>query len=312
MRAYIPFEITDEKIVSSSIAEPANNEPIWSSTTTYAEFAQVSVISTNSHLVYESLEDGNVGNNPVTTNTDVLKTGAKWILKGKTNRFRMFDYNQGNPSVTSSPLTVVLRPGRRIDALTLELKAAELDITIRNGIDGPTVFTMDGYLLERNVSSFYEYFYSPFVYRKLVTTFAIPPVPDPVIYLTLSDPSGIVEVSRFAVGLSVFLGTSMNTSPVADSDNYSEVTWDDFGRATLKPVPSIPKVDVQLFAPAIKTELIRQFKSQSEAKAVVWSGLDDLEDPYTQSLVLFGVHRSFPLDLSDPEMVVINLSLKGI
>lgn len=312
MRAYIPFEITDDMVISSSIAEPADNEPVWSSTTTYAEFAQVSVISENSHQVFESLVANNLNNDPLTTHSGVVTANAKWILKGKTNRHRMFDYNQGNPSVSLSPMSVVLRPGKRIDALTLELKAAIVDITIRNGIDGPIVFTMDGYLLERHVTTFYEYFYSPFIYRKLVTTFAIPPIPDPVIYLTLSDPSGTVEVSRFAVGLSVFLGTSMNTSPVVDSDNYSEVTWDDFGKATLKPIPSIPKVDLRLFAPAVRTELIRQFKAQSEAKAVVWSGLDDLDDPYTQSLVLFGVHRSFPIDLSDPEMVVINLSLKGI
>ena len=304
MKAFIPFAITDSMLVSSSVAEPDIAEPEYVATTTYAEFAQVSVITENSHLVYESLANINTGN-AVTNKT-------KWILKGNTNRFRMFDYSQGNPSIGNSPLTVVLRPGRRIDAIALDMKASSLDITVRNGIDGPIVFTLDGYLLERNVTTFYEYFFAPFVYRKLVVTFQVPPAPDPVIYLNLSDPSGIVELSRFAVGQSVYLGAVQDTGQIIDTDNYSQITTDDFGKATFVPVPSIPKADMTIFASASKTDLIRQFKNDSDAKIVVWSGLDDIDNPYTQSLVLFGFHRNFQIDPSDRNIVVTKLLLKGV
>lgn len=312
MRAFIPIEITDEKIVSTSVAEPDANEPIWASTTTYSEFAQVSVISTNSHLVYESLEDGNVGNNPVTTNTDVLKTGAKWILKGKTNRHRMFDYNQGNPTVATSPLTVVLRPRKRIDALVFEgLKASEVDVTIRNGIDGPMVFTLDGYLFDRKVTSFYEYFFVPAVYVKTVATFAIPPIPDPVIYITLSDPSGVVELSRLAVGLSTYLG-AIQWNPIIDFDNYSEISWDKFGKATLNPITSIPTTEQVVTVNNNDLNKVRQFRDMANAKAVLWSGLDDIESDLTESLILFGVYRNFQLDVTPKSCVELKLSLKGI
>ena len=307
MKAYVPFEITDDMVISSSIAEPDASEPEWSSAVTYVEGNSVSVIDTNSHLVYEALANvtANLNKPPATSPTF-------WIEKSKTNKFRMFDYNQGNPSVAQSPLTVVLRPGKRIDAITLDLKAAEVDIAVKDGIDGDDVFTLNGYLLERNVTSFYEFFFAPFVYRKLVTTFQVPPVADPVIYLTLTDPSGVVEVDGFAVGLSTYLGAVQDTGPIADTDNYSEITTDDFGKTTFNPVPSVPKAELTLFAKANKTELIRQFKRESEAKIAVWSGLDDIENPYTQSLVLFGFHRSFPIDLSDRNIVVVRLSLKGV
>ena len=116
MKAFIPFVITDDMLISSSIAEPDTAEPAYDTAVTYAEFAQVSDIGTNKHDVYESLVSGNL-NNPLSDKT-------KWILKGKTNRWRMFDYSQGNPSVAASPLTVVLRPGKRIDSFALELKAS--------------------------------------------------------------------------------------------------------------------------------------------------------------------------------------------
>lgn len=304
MKAFIPIDITDAMLVSSTVAEPDGAEPAYNPATTYAEFAQVSVITMDSHLVYESLVSGNLGN-AVTDKT-------KWILKGNTNRFRMFDWNQGNPSIGQSPMTVVIRPGKRIDALMLEgLKASMVDITIRNGTDGDVVFTLDGYLLERNVTTFYEFFFAPFIYIKSFATFEIPPIPDPVIYVTLSDPSGTVELSRLAVGQSTYLGP-IQWNPVSDTDNYSEIERDKFGRATMTPIPSTPLAEVKLEPDANKTNMIRQFKEQANARAVVWSALDDIDSPYREALVVIGFYDNFRIDISNHEFTVIDLSIKGI
>ncbi|MBY0474221.1 MAG: hypothetical protein K2Q13_04055 [Nitrosomonas sp.] len=304
MRAFIPITIIDSMLISSTVAEPDASEPAYDVATTYAELDQVSVVTTDSHLVYESLVAGNVGN-PVTDET-------KWILKGNTNRFRMFDYNQGMPSIGTSPMTVVLRPGRRIDSLMLDgLKASLLDITVRNGIDGDAAYTLDGYLLSRAVTTWYEYFFAPFIYTKTVATFQIPPVADPVIYLTLSDPSGLVELGRYATGQSIHIG-DIEWNPIVDSDNYSEITWDEFGKATLTPVPSIPTNEHKILTKKSRLNAVRQFRDTANAKAVVWSGLDDMTSPYQESLVLFGVYRNFQIDISNQAEAVINLSLKGI
>lgn len=305
MRAFIPYPVTDSMLVSSTIAEPDTSEPAYSAEVTYAEFEQVSVIDTDTHLVYESLVSVNIGN-PVTDET-------KWILKGNTNRWRMFDYNQGNPSIGTSPMTVVLRPGKRIDAIMFDgLKASLLDLTVKNGIDGETIYTLDGYLRSRNINTFFEYFFAPFIYTKSAVTFHVPPTADPVIYLTLSDPSGFVEIGRLAVGLSIHLGVTQKQSPIVDSDNYSEITWDKFGKATMTPIPSVPTNECKVFFKSQRLNAVRQFKELANAKAVVWSGLDDLDDDYTESLLMFGVYRNFQIDLTDPNFPVLNLSLKGI
>ena len=312
MKAYIPIDITDEMLVSSSIAEPDVNEPLYDPEETYAEFDQVSVISKNSHQVFESLADNNLGNDPLTTNSDVLQENAKWILRGNTNRFRMFDWNQGDPSVSTSPMTIVIRPRDLIDAIMLDgLKATLLELTVKNGIDGDDVYTLDADLRERNATHFDEYFFEPFVQVKKLVTFKVPPVGDPVIYITLSDPSGIVELSRLAVGLSTYLGP-IEWNPISDTDNFSEIEWDELGRAKLTPVPSIPLAEVKLQPNANKTNTIRQFKELANAKAAVWSALDDLDSPYRESLIIFGVYENFRIDISNKAFTTIDLSLKGI
>ena len=303
MRAYIPYTITDSMIVSSSVTEPASNEPVYSATTTYAEGAQVSVITANSHLVYESLVAGNL-NNPVTDIT-------KWILKGNTNRWRMFDYNQGNPTVAPSPFTLVLRPGKRVDSLTLELKATTLEVNVNKGIGGPLVYTLDGFLQERQATTFYEWLFSPFSYRRMVSTSNIPQTPDPVITITLTDPSGFVEISRLAIGQSTFLG-NIQWEPIIDADNYSKIEWDQFGHATLTPIPSIPISEQKIVVENNRLDIVRRFRDEVNGRAAVWSGLDDINGVFSESLIIFGVYRSYQLDLSNPAFSVLNLSLKGI
>lgn len=151
VKAFIPIDITDARFVSSTIAEPDITEPAWNSGTTYAEFATVSVITTDSHLLYESLQSTNLNKPPATS-------PEWWILKSNTNRFRMFDWNQGTGSVGDSPLTTVIRPGKRINAVMLEgLKAATAELTVQDGIGGPVVLSIEKDLLARHATTPFEY-----------------------------------------------------------------------------------------------------------------------------------------------------------
>lgn len=304
MKAFIPIDITDARFVSSTIAEPDVAEPAWDSGTTYAEFAQVSVVAADTHDVYESLQSDNLNQAPATSPT-------YWILKKKTNRFRMFDWNQGSSSLGASPLTVVIRPRQRISAVMLEgLKAATAEITVQNGIGGDVVLSLSKDLLARRATTPYEYCFTPFLYDKVFATFDVPPVLDPVVTITLTHPSGTCEVGRFATGLAYFLGNEDWGSEI-DSENYSEITWDKFGKATLNPIPSIPTMHMTLDAKPILINRIQQFKEMANGKAVVWSAMQKL-DSFEQSHVLFGVYERFPMVSKNLSQAIFDLTLKGI
>lgn len=304
MKAFIPIDITDARFVSSTIAEPDVSEPAWSSGTTYAEFDQVSVISADTHDVYESLQSSNLNHNPATSPT-------YWILKKKTNRFRMFDWNQGTASVGVSPLTMSVRPGQRISAVMLEgMKAATAVITVRDGIGGPVVLSVSEDLLARRATTPYEFCFTPFIYDKVFATFDVPPILDPVVTVTLTHPSGTCEISRFATGLAYFLGNEDWGSEV-DSENYSEIAWDKYGKATLNPIPSIPTMRMTLDARPILINRIQQFKELANGRAAVWSAMQKLND-YEQSHVLFGVYQRFSMVPANLNQAKFDLTLKGI
>ena len=141
VKAFIPMEITEARFINSTIIEPAVDEPTFNIGVTYNEFDQVSVISTDSHLLYESLINTNIGNAPATSPT-------AWILKSYTNRYRMFEWNNGSPSTGASPLTSIIRPGGRINAIALlGVRASMAFITVQDGVGGPVVFSLDQDLL---------------------------------------------------------------------------------------------------------------------------------------------------------------------
>lgn len=304
MKAFIPIDITDARFISSTLAEPAADEPTWNSGTTYAEFNLVSIVSANTHDVYESLQAANLNKPPATSLT-------WWKLKKKTNRFRMFDWNQGAASVGASPMTAAIRPGKRVSAVMLEgLIAATALISVQDGVGGAVVYSITKDLLERHVTTPFEYCFSPFIYSKTFSTFDIPPVLDPVITMTLTHASGTCEIGRFAAGLAYFLGTETWGSEI-DSENYSTITWDAFGKATLVSIPSIPTMRMTIDADPALINRIQEFRELANGKAAVWSAMHTLSD-YEQSHVLFGVYQRFPMISKNLRQAIFDLTLKGV
>lgn len=304
VKAFLPIDITDDRLVSSSIPEPDEGETPWDELTSFGLEAVTSVIAANTHLLYGSAAAGNL-NHPPATSPDW------WVKKSYTNRYRMFDWYRNKPSIGKSPLSVVIRPKTRINAIVLEgLKANLLEIIVRNGIDGPIVYTLHADLLARHVTTPYEYCFAPFIFDKVVSTFNIPPVADPVIAVTVEDPSGTCEMGRFGTGMTVDIG-DVDWQTVIEDENYSEMDWDKYGTATLTPIPSLKGLEMVTEIDAVQSNVVRQFKQISEARPVFWSAMHNIE-AYKEMHTLIGVHERFKVVTKNHRTAEIDLKLRGI
>lgn len=304
VKAFIPIDITDARFVSSTIAEPDADEPAWNSGATYNEFDTVSVISADSHLVYESLQNSN-------TNKNTLTETDWWILKSFTNRHRMFDWRRGSKSQGASPMTVVVRPGRRINAITLEgIRAATADITVQDGIGGPVVMTISKDLLNRHAVTPYQWTFAPWIYDKVLSTFDVPPVADPVVTVTLTDPSGTCELARFATGLAVDLG-EMEWDSAFEDEDLSPVTRNEFGEATFSPLPSIPTLESEMEVLANQVNIVRQFKADAKGKTVIFSGMEAL-DAYREMHTIVGFFRRFRVTVKNHKYTKFDIRIEGL
>lgn len=302
VKAFVPIDITDAMLVSSNVAEPAGTEPAWVAGT-YAEFAQVSVIDANSHLVFESLVSGNTDNPSTLPRT-------KWILKSYTNRWRQFEWNRGLPSIGGSPMITTIRPGSRVNAVVLiGMKAAVAEVIVQDGIGGSEVLHITQDLLARHAMTPYEMAFSPFIYETVFATFDVPPIADPVITVRLTHPDGVCQLDRFAVGMAVDIG-EVEWNTVAEDENYSDITYE-AGKAVFSPVPSMPGLEMELSVEAKRVNRALQFKGLANGKAVVWSAMHNI-DNYRQMHVLIGPYQRFRFTTQNHRLSQINLKIRGI
>ena len=158
-KVLIPETITDSMLTSSSIAEPAaSGEDAYNSGTTYAIGDTVSVISTNEHNLYRSLQNSNTGNTPV----PLPGESAWWLHIGKTNRWNIFDLATNYKSSGSSPVTYTITPGVRFDSFAVGAGADFAKLTVRDFASN-IVFEDTKEMRYRPVVDYYDYFYMPFL-----------------------------------------------------------------------------------------------------------------------------------------------------
>ena len=271
MRCIPPVEITDARLTSSTVPEPAANEVPWDSATSYTVGQRV--IRTQTHRVYEAAAAGVHAGLPEITPT-------RWIDVGPTLRWAMFDQNRNTPSTSDSgSMTVVIYPGQRVDSIFLGgLVADEAVITMTVPALGE-VYRRTERLLYRSTTRWSEYYTGGFRGRKSLVRFDLPLYSQGVVTVTVTRASGPVSVASLVLGQSVHMGC-------VQYDQVVFVEKDNINR-------------------------LRDLRSDLAGRYAVWSGLDDMsEDGFFEGLLIAGVYRRFQFDFNNPQSAILNLQLE--
>lgn len=306
MRVIVPVTPT---LISSTVSEPdaALGEVAYNAGTTYALAARA--ISTTSHRVYESLQAGNVGRAlPVPPETQ----NDWWLEVGTTNKHAGLDGARSTQTVATSPLTMVISPGQRVNSIAvMGMEADGLHIQMHaNG--GTLVYDKTFDLKLRRVRNGYEYCFKPFDLQPSVVQFDLPPFSDAQITLTLTKSSGSVKLGAVVVGNYIYLGAT-HARATNDALNFSTIERDIYGTATLVPRRTLPKTNQTLIAPKdIVTDLL-DARIALNAVPAVWSALDDRgADPYFEALLILGIYKQFSISLAYVDHAEVALELEEI
>ena len=304
MRVLPPIDITPGMLTSTTASEPAAGETAWNSGTTYNQGDVV--ISTTTHRQYISLQGSNLNKDPTSA-----ANAAWWSDNGPTNRWAMFDLERNTGTTMASPLTVVLTPGQRVDALGLVGVVADT-VSITVTVSGSPVYSYTANLLNRLTVGWYTYFFGAFRYRSAAALFDIPPYSNPVITVTLTRASGSVTCGGLLIGKGVYMGRTLHDA-VREGENFSKIERDDFGTlSTLSPRRTVPRVTTKLRCPKSLVPTILALIDTLNAVPALWSGLDDQDSGYFEPLLLLGVYKVLSIDMDQPEEALITLELEEI
>lgn len=286
-----PLQITAAQLVYSNV--PENDAPLWDDEATYDTGDDVIY----NHRVYRSLAD---------SNTDQPDTGAAaspktWQDRGATNRHRMFDLLSNARTRRAGLLEVVVRPGERVNGLSLVLVSAfAFECTVAPyGEDA--VYTEQGDLQEAaHIDNAYDYFYAPREPLTRITLADLPMLSDPVITLRLTGEQ--IEIGEMLVGLQRDIAGTMRGTDVRFK-SFSRREEDDFGNFTIVPRPFSDRVTYPL---AVESPEIPRFKRQLSLrrdKPTLY-----LPAPHLEGLAVFGFPLDFNVVRGNP--VVSNAQLK--
>lgn len=289
-------------LTNSTVAEPAAGETAWNAATSYTLGQQV--IRTTTHRIYQNLIAGIDATTPETAPT-------RWLDVGPTLRWAMFDTLRNSATTAATTMTVVLTPGRRVDSIALMGVVGEsVTISMTSSPLG-TVYTDTANLILRNTVSWSGYFFGTFTYSGSVVRFDLPQFTNAVITVTVARASGNVSLGALVLGTAVEVGKVL-TQARSDALNFSSVTRDAFGNATLVQRRTVPTTNQQIVTDPTNIDKLREVRSALNAVPAVWSGMDDkASNPHFESLLILGIYKEFSITF-DPTLTNVSLSLEEI
>lgn len=295
-----PTTITDAMLTSSNVPETDYSE--YAAGTTYALDAYIIRSGSGLHHIWKSLQGSNVGNTPETSPT-------WWVDQGATNRWKMFDGVVSTQTTVTSPITVVIAPGRVNSIALLNLtNVGSVTISMLDAPAGATIYNQTTSLVDPPGSDWYAYFYDPITTKTDFVVTDIPLCSTGVITITLTATSGTVSCGVCAVGNSVDIGTAEFGSTSLGIVDYSRKDTDSFGNTVITPRRFVKTITAKLYLTNSKVDYVSNILAGYRSTPVVWIGSGNL---YT-SLIVYGFYKSFSIDIAYPTVSYCSLNIEGI
>jgi hypothetical protein len=292
MKVVKPIDITDAVILSSTATE---TYAAYDAATTYALGDRV----TSGNSIYECIQAPSTGQAP--------DSALYWMIVGPTNRWAMFDDEISTQTVQASPLTVVLKPGYVNSLAGFGFEGDTLDVTVRNGLAGPIVYSKSINLDGTLITNLYEYIYEPAVQRGEVVLTDLPTYQDAHITIGLSG-IGSVKCGHLLTGTFYKLG-DVQYGAGAGIIDYSRKDTSAAGVTSFVRRKYSNRASLRVELQNTLLNKAQRVLADLRATPCAWIGTDA---PGYEPLTIFGFYRDFALEITYPTLSYYNLEIEGL
>lgn len=289
----IPFQTA--MLLSTNAIETV---PAWLVGTTYAKDAEVNYANS----IYVSLAAANTGNQP-----DVSPTW--WIRKSANNTYSMFDEFVNSQTTRASPLIVELDPGGMFNSAAFFNLAGvtDLQIVVKDGVSGPTVYNQTFDLDDTVIVDWYMYFFEPYDLKTDFIVQDLPPYANAVITATFTG-NASVFVGNMVVGNFYQIGKTQYGVTTGIRD-YSTKNTNSFGITTFTQRAFSKRMEANVYVNNTDLRFIQKLLQDLRATPSVWIGSD--ADGY-DVLSVYGYYRDFNIEIPYPNNSFCRLEVEGL
>lgn len=294
MRVIKPIIISPVQLISSSVPEFEYAEYV--SGTDYSVGARV----ISNRQIWESVQTPNIGNTPGTN-------ALFWANSGPTNRWSMFDTEVSTATSEQESMAVTIAPGLVNSLALLEIDGAQLNIQVRDGLDGPLVYERTNSLDGSAVFDWLQYFYEPFIPVHEAIFTDLPLYGNAHITINITS-AGTINIGTMAVGMSSYLG-SVEYGASAGIIDYSRKDTSENGVTTFMRRKFSKRMSVRMMVDNYALNNLQRTIADLRATPCVWVGVDVAG---YAPLTIFGFYRDFSIDVAYPTQSYCNLEIEGL
>ena len=299
MRLIKPVEITPAKLISSNV--PETEHPAWSATATYVLGDRVLL----NHTIYEALAAVPAGVKP---GEEVVTKDApaKWLDRGKDNRWRMFDNKVESLTTNPSTIVVTIKPGAVVNSLALfNLQGKSVTVSMVDPVEGE-VYRKEVSLVDAGVTNWYDWFFEPIGRRTDLVVLDMLAYGSANVVVTIDAGAEVAAVGHLVLGAVKQIGTAIYGTSVGIND-YSRKTTDDFGNTVVIPRSFSNRAEFDVVLDTSEVTRVRRLLAELRSTPVVWIG----EETY-EATILFGFYKDFQIVFSGPTVSDCSITVEGV
>ncbi|MBC7861139.1 MAG: hypothetical protein H7Z39_20645 [Burkholderiaceae bacterium] len=268
-----PIPVTSSVLASTNV--PASETPYLPG----GVYALGQIVESG-NLLYESMVAANSGN-PLTDST-------KWLLRGASNRYKMFD--AFNNTQTTNPESIVVSLNPVLIANGFFIGGADADsftVTVTDAIDG-VVFSETQSLIQSNsASSFFNWCFKRIARRTAAVLLTLPMYAGATITISIDKPGGIAKCGMCVVGPIVDIGLSTYGISTDIKDfSTTQFNADGTSKTVERDFAKRMSIEVQLENDVI--DVVQETLAAYRQRPVVWVGV-----VRHKSTIVYGKYSSF-------------------
>lgn len=271
-------------------------DPPWTVGTTYADGAKV----TQERRIWLSLQGGNVGHMPGAAGSE-----AWWSDAGPANSWAMFDDALDTVTQRAESLVVTVAPCNPQSVGLLNVRGRSARVQSSHG--GIPVYDEEQSLWDTSfITDWAEYFFNEPEFKSDAIFSNLPPVVGQSVTITINAPAATAQCGMAVLGKPLDVGLE-EVGLQRSGIDYSQVTFDPFGKASIAKRAYARKVSTQtLIENRALDRITRRLDQFASVPVLVLSGSGRFGSTVVYGLV------SYTVDVALYAYSYVSLEVKGL
>ena len=295
MKVIKPTTTIPSSIISSNLQETIAQ---WSSTPNYSVG---STVCDEFSGIYQAIE--------LNVNKKPSSNPLSWQYLRPANRWALFDTQVTTASTASQLINFTIATGAMQGFALLNLVGNSVTITVRNGLNGPVIYTSTQSLIGQ-VADWYQYFFFELETQRNQAIFVDLPLNYTDTYTTVEvSGTNTVSVGTCTYGKIANIGSTEYgiTSGITD---YSVKETSEFGETTFVRRAYSKRMGGRVLVNNAELNRVQRVLYELRATPALWFA--SVNPLLEEALVVFGYYREFSSDISYPTYSYCSLEIEGL